>query len=133
MNNLESTSRSFNLPGIKKGMYMCWNIVTQCWNDVRVVIKDECKIYVDETKPFTTSGNLTKLSMGDAFVQGDNLTIEFSSTKSNSFDRSVSNGDITDAENNVIGHVTDICIEDNGGSIDFNDVYANIVAWNKQG
>ena len=53
MNNLESTSRSFNLPSIKKGMYMCWNIVTQCWNDVRVVIKDECKTYVDETKPFT--------------------------------------------------------------------------------
>jgi hypothetical protein len=51
MNNLESTSKSFNLPSIKKGMYMCWNIVTQCCNDVRVVIKDECKTYVDETKP----------------------------------------------------------------------------------
>lgn len=131
--NLESTSKSFNLPSIKKGMYMCWNIVTQCCNDVRVVLKDECKTYVDETKPVTSSGNLNKLSIGDAFVQGNNLTIEFSSTKSNSFDRSVSNSDITDAENNVIGHVTDICIEDNGGSIDFNDVYANIVAWNKQG
>ena len=55
MNNLESTSRSFNLPGIKKGMYMCWNIVTQCCNDVRVVLKDECKTYVDETKPVTSS------------------------------------------------------------------------------
>ena len=89
--NLESTSKSFNLPGIKKGMYMCWNIVTQCCNDVRVVLKDECKTYVDETKPVTSSGNLNKLSIGDAFVQGNNLTIEFSSTKSNSFDRSVSN------------------------------------------
>lgn len=133
MANSESNGGLFYLNGMKRGMYMCWNIVTQCWNDVHVVIKDDKTTYVDVTKPFMHSGDVYKLSQDGAIIQGDNLIIEISSSKSKIYSHSSNSGMIYDNQGNMIGCETNICLEDNDGSEDFNDVYINFVAWNTKG
>lgn len=123
----------FYLVEMTKGMFACWSITTQCCNDATVTILDDTgKVYATYTKAFTQSHDLKILGQGSAIIEGNELRVNVDSSMSAELQASLSTYLISDLNARKVGAVTDICIEDQTDN-DFNDVYINVVAWNKKG
>ncbi|MFI3322358.1 MAG: hypothetical protein R3Y50_07515 [Rikenellaceae bacterium] len=129
-------SKIIFLEEIKQGTYMYWNICTQACFDFKVEIKDSGigKVYFSKEKAFSQSGDIYNLSDGSnlATVMGDNLTIEITSTYSKELKSSINSYGVNDTSGKTIGKGYNICIEDSDDN-DFNDLYINIIAWEKRG
>lgn len=69
-----SAHHPFYLGEMKKGMFACWTVTTQCCDDTKVTILDDTgKVYATYTKAFTQSHNLTLLGQGNAIIEGNEL------------------------------------------------------------
>ena len=126
-------SISYKLESMKPGMFMCWNITAQACFDFAVTLRDDKTTYGTWKKAYSQNGDLCTVGNGDSVILGENLRFEISSDRASALDSSATSGVIADKQGRTLGHVTDLCFEDNGGSIDYNDLFINIVAWKYRG
>ena len=73
-----STKKTILLDGIKKGQFISWYITTQAANTITVKLYDSQKVYVDKSKASVDIN--PPLDQGSAYVQGDGLSIDISSS-----------------------------------------------------
>lgn len=128
----------FDLELIKKGTFMYWNICSQSSNSFNIVLKDTETgyIYFECNKPTTSTGAIINLSNPDGKVsctevQGDSLSL-FITSPSSDLKHSISSHGISDGAARNVGYAYDFCFED-WIDEDFNDLYVNVIAWNRQG
>lgn len=130
--NLTAVPKSFDLNVIKKGMYICWNVSAQACFDSTVTIKDDTTTYAIIKKGKTRTPEFLFLNEGHHNVDGNNLTVIVESTESRILKSSVNAFTVTSDSGRAVGCGYNICIEDQDDN-DYNNVYINIVAWEKKG
>jgi hypothetical protein len=97
-------------------------------------LKDDKKQYFSARKS-SGSSSLQIIEEGhDTYVGGASLRVEITVDQSRQTDLDVSqsNSAIMDKQSNPVGFVYDYCVED-AGDKDYNDIYINVVGWNKKG
>lgn len=128
--------KTINCEEIKKGTYVYWNICTQAWNDFTVTIKDSKTghVYFTGHKGETQSGSIVNISRGSELVQleSDSPILCIESSKSSELKTSISAYNAVDNSGKTVGVGYNVCVEDSNDD-DYNDLYINIIAWNKVG
>jgi hypothetical protein len=125
--------RTYPVQVFNKNDYMVWDVISQCANTGKVVLKD------DTTKYFTVEKKnnrceLQHLAKGGAFFKGGtNLRIEVTiynvATKQ---DASVNQFGINTQTGETVGNGYVVCVED-ATDKDYNDFYISLAAWKKKG
>ena len=117
-----------DLGAITKGQYMSWFITTQAANRINVRLFDSAKTYVDSNKASIYID--PPLAQGAAFVEGDNLKLEISSSGWNDIRTWQNMSDILSDSCKPVGKSFSLAAEDYTDD-DYNDVYVSISSWNK--
>ena len=123
-----STSKTFNVGAITKGMYMSWFITSQAANRITVKLFDDKKVYFEASKQSIDID--PPLAQGAAFVDGDNLKIQITSSGHDELQTWHNMSDISSASGDTVGKVFTLSGEDYIDN-DYNDVYVSLSAWNK--
>lgn len=130
----KEATKTYNVSEIKQGYFVCWNVCTQTWNACSVKLADEKgNQYFSYSKPFERNGNLKFLGQGYADCKGSKLTLTVTcETDTGEIKHSINSYNITNDSAATIGHGYNLCIEDASDG-DYNDVYIDLVAWEKKG
>lgn len=124
-------NRQFNMPDFKPGMYMSWSISAQASYAHTITLKDSSgKMYFSHEKGSGSSA-FAFLEQGHGDVTGT-LTLTDDCPEASALNASINACAITDAAGNTVGRSYEFCIEDSNDA-DYNDIYINLVAWNKKG
>lgn len=126
--HIMQTKKTLILEGIKSGQYMSWFATTQAANTISVKLYDSKTVYIDNSK--TSLDMATPLAQGGAFVLGEGLTLEISSSGNNELRLSHSMTDITTDTGKCIGKSFALAGEDYTDD-DFNDICISISSWNR--
>lgn len=97
-------------------------------NTISVKLYDSKTVYIDNSK--TSLDMATPLAQGGAFVLGEGLTLEISSSGNNELRLSHSMTDITTDTGKCIGKSFALAGEDYTDD-DFNDICISISSWNR--
>ena len=117
-----------DLGAITKGQYMSWFITTQAANRINVKLYDSVKTYVNSNKASIHID--PPLAQGAAFVEGDHLKLEISSSGWNDLKTCHNMSDILTDACTPVGKSFSLAGEDYTDN-DYNDVYVSISAWDK--
>lgn len=121
----------FELDQFNKGYFMAWTITTQTSVAARVELKAGGRTYFNVSHNADHAFHM--LGQGhDTFGGEGNLILSITCATGCELKQSLTSGAITDAKAKKVGYVYSFCVED-GTDDDYNDVYVNIVAWNKEG
>lgn len=128
-----ASKECYYLREFKNGDYMLWSVCSQSYNNFKVQIKDDRKVYM-EVKKTSHSMNLQKLTQDACFYEGGNnlrIEIEFDDPNTD-IKESIVTGGVTDRRSNTVGYTYTYCIEDSTDD-DYNDAYISVIAWRKKG
>ena len=124
---------TLSLDQFPRGYYLAWTVASQCYNTINVKIIAGERVYFNKNK----TNHDTKLQIfaqDSAIYQGEpNLRLVITVNEATKeLQSSISSGAITNRTAKRVGYVYDFCIEDDIDE-DFNDVYINIVGWERSG
>lgn len=125
-------STTFQFGEFKAGYFLAWNITSQCMNTGRVHISCGGKTLVDASKS-SKNTNMTMLAQGSATISADTVNVTVTINEATrDLKNSKSGAAIMDHAGRKVGYVYDVCIED-GTDDDYNDIYINLVGWERKG
>lgn len=125
-------STTFVFEEFKKDYFVAWNITSQCANTGNVEITSGNKTLVNAQK-VSGSSSFQLLSQGSATIDADSVSIKVTINEAKiELENSKTGNIIMDSAGKKVGCVYDICIEDSEDK-DFNDIYINIVGWERKG
>lgn len=122
------SKKTIILDGIKKGQLISWFATTQAANTNTVKLYDSQKIYFENSK--ATVNLEPPLAQGYAVVEGDNLSIDITTSGNYELRLSHSMLDLTTDVGKCVGKTFSLVGEDYVDN-DFNDICISISAWNK--
>lgn len=115
---------------IEKGYFISWFVTTQTSCLVKVTLKDSAKTYFSQEKQ---SAEISPaLASGNAFVEGDHLTLSIEVANSNVPLGSPHSNDILTDSGNLAGKEYTLCLEDYTDN-DYNDIAISIIGWKSKG
>lgn len=127
-----SKSTTFEFGEFKPGYFVAWNITSQCMNTGNVKITCGGKTLVSADKS-SRSTNLTLLSQGSATLSTGAVVVTVTINEATvELKNSKTGGAILDNAGRKVGYVYDVCIEDSTDD-DYNDIYINLVGWERKG
>ncbi len=115
---------------IEKGYYISWFVTTQTSSLVTVTLKDSVKTYFSENKQSTEIS--PALALGDAIVEGDNLTLSIEVANDSELLGNPHSNDILTDSGNLAGKEYTLCMEDYTDN-DYNDIAISIIGWKSKG
>lgn len=125
-------STTFQFGEFKAGYFLAWNITSQCMNTGRVQISCGEKTLVDASKS-SKNTNMTMLAQGSATISADTVNVTVTINEATrDLKNSKSGAAIMDHAGRKVGYVYDVCIE-GGTDDDYNDIYINLVGWERKG
>lgn len=125
-------STTFQFGEFKAGYFLAWNITSQCLNTGSVQITCGGKTLVNASKS-SKSTNLTILAQGSATLSADTVIVTVTVNEATTeLKNSKSSAIILDNAGRKVGCVYDACIEDSTDD-DYNDIYINLVGWERKG
>lgn len=125
--------KEYKLPEITPGMYMSWNLSAQASRAHNISLKDTSgNVYFSYVKDhISTDPAFRFLGQGHCDVKGE-LILTDECNEASELKASIGANTITDNSGVTVGHSYEFCIED-WEDEDYNDIYVNVVAWNKKG
>lgn len=123
-----SSKKTILLDGIKKGQLISWFATTQAANTNTVKLYDDKTTYFENSK--ATVNMVPPLAQGYAVVEGDNLSIDVTTSGNCEWKLNHSMLDLTTDVGKCIGKTFSLVGEDSVDN-DFNDICISISAWNK--
>lgn len=125
-------STTFQFDEFKAGYFLAWNITSQCWNTGRIQISCGGKTLVDASKS-SRDTKITMLAQGSDTISADTVKVTVTiNGDAQELKNSKSGAAIMDHTGRKVGYVYDVCIED-GTDNDYNDIYINLVGWERKG
>lgn len=125
-------STTFEFGEFKSGYFLAWNITSQCMNTGKVEISCNKETLVSAKKT-TKNTNLTMLSQGSATLAAGTVIVTVTINETTTeLKNSKTGGAILDNAGRKVGYVYDVCIEDSTDD-DYNDIYINLVGWERKG
>ncbi|MDR1183189.1 MAG: hypothetical protein LBK67_00145 [Coriobacteriales bacterium] len=126
-------STTIELSQFRKNNFMAWTVSSQTWNTLRVKLTAGSRVYFDASKD-NHDAELRVLAQGSAFFLGEGelmltVTVDNPRAPLKSF---VDSEAINNPVGKRVGYVYYGAIEDDLDE-DYNDVYFNLVAWEKHG
>ena len=118
------------LNGIKAGDIMCWDVLTQCQNTLKVTLRDSKKVYFEYDK-HSTDTKCSVLGQNNAVAVEDDPCLYVDIPNSHGI-KECSYSQAIVAEGVDAGKVFSICIEDYIDN-DYNALYINVCSWHKKG
>lgn len=125
-------STTFEFGEFKPGYFIAWNITSQCMNtgNVKITCGGSTLVSVDKSSKST---NLTMLAQGSATISAATVTVTVTINEAKiELKNSKTGGAILDNAGRKVGYVYDVCIEDSTDD-DYNDIYINLVGWERKG
>lgn len=127
-----AASLTFELDQLPKGYFLAWNVSTQCWNSVNVTLKVGNTVYFTGGKDNRNTG-LQMIAQGGRTHDCDGAPIlTITVNEASTLKQNVTSGAINNHRACKIGYIYNFCIEDYTDD-DYNDVYVNIIGWEKKG
>ena len=123
-----SSKKTILLDGVKKGQLISWFATTQAANTNTVKLYDDKTTYFENSK--ATVNMVPPLAQGYAVVEGDNLSIDVTTSGNCEWKLNHSMLDLTTDVGKCIGKTFSLVGEDSVDN-DFNDICISISAWNK--
>lgn len=123
-----SSKKTILLDGVKKGQLISWFATTQAANTNTVKLYDDKTTYFENSK--ATVNMVPPLAQGYAVVEGDNLSIDVTTSGNYEWKLNHSMLDLTTDVGKCIGKTFSLVGEDSVDN-DFNDICISISAWNK--
>ena len=123
-----SSKKTILLDGVKKGQLISWFATTQAANTNTVKLYDDKTTYFENSK--ATVNMVPPLALGYAVVEGDNLSIDVTTSGNYEWKLNHSMLDLTTDVGKCIGKTFSLVGEDFVDN-DFNDICISISAWNK--
>ena len=123
-----SSKKTILLDGVKKGQLISWFATTQAANTNTVKLYDDKTTYFENSK--ATVNMVPPLALGYAVVEGDNLSIDVTTSGNCEWKLNHSMLDLTTDVGKCIGKTFSLVGEDSVDN-DFNDICISISAWNK--
>ena len=123
-----SSKKTILLDGVKKGQLISWFATTQAANTNTVKLYDDKTTYFENSK--ATVDMVPPLAQGYAVVEGDNLSIDVTTSGNCEWKLNHSMLDLTTDVGKCIGKTFSLVGEDSVDN-DFNDICISISAWNK--
>ncbi len=125
-------STTFEFSEFKPGYFIAWNITSQCGNTGNVKITCGGKTLVSADKN-TGECHLLLLAQGSADLSNGTVVVTVTINEADiELKNSKTSGAILDNAGHKVGYVYDVCIED-GTDNDYNDIFINLVGWEKKG
>lgn len=105
---------------------MSWFVTTQAVNEITVKLYDDKKVYFEASKKVAEIN--PPLAQGAAFVEGNNLKLQISSSGTCDLKTWHNMTDISTSSGDCVGEVFTLAGEDFIDD-DYNDVFVSISAW----
>lgn len=122
---------NFELGEFPRGYFLFWTVSTQCEKKVHVKLKSGGKTLFEANKTCSDK-NLMVIKQDYGIITSDCPELYIEVENSSSLQQSMVSGLIADDRSRRVGFVYDFCIESGNEDL-FNDVYINVVGWQKKG